>query len=184
MKDSRIHEGLRRLIGFALFVGVAAASSSQSLSTSAPLRLNGDVTLKLSPVESASASYVREIFDRSSGNRWILQRDETGSAGPGRMVLMISPASPVDSGGRERAPSRKRREGDWTSPALIIHTGERLIVEEHTAKIESRLEAVALGQATTGAILAVRLKMGGRTVKAIACAPGRAVILRGTESHR
>jgi len=184
MIESRLQELFWRSIGFALLAGVVSSSECQSLGTSRPLRLNEDVSLEMRPVESASTSYVREIFDRSSGNRWILQRDETGSAGPGRMVLMISPASPVDSGGRERAPSRKRREGDWTSPALIIHTGERLIVEEHTAKIESRLEAVALGQATTGAILAVRVKMGGRTVKAIACAPGRAVILRGTESHR
>jgi len=184
MKDSRIHEGLRRLIGFALFVGVAAASPCQSLSTSAPLRLNGDVTLKLSPVESASASYVREIFDRSSGDRWILQRDETGSPGPGRMVLMTSPARPMDSRGRERASSHKRREGNSTALVPIIHTGERLIVEEYTAKIEAWLEGVALGQATTGAVLAVRLKMGGRTVMAIAQAPGRAVILLGIESHR
>ena len=184
MIESRLQELFWRSIGFGLLAGVVASSECQSLGTSRPLRLNEDVSLEMRSVESASDSYLREIFDRSSGNRWILQRDETGSAGPGRMVLMISPASPVDSGGRERAPSRKRREGDWTSPALIIHTGERLIVEEHTAKIESRLEAVALGQATTGAILAVRLKMGGRTVKAIACAPGRAVILRGTESHR
>ena len=184
MIESRLQELFWRSIGFALLAGVVSSSECQSLGTSRPLRLNEDVSLEMRSVESASDSYLREIFDRSSGNRWILQRDETGSAGPGRMVLMISPASPVDSGGRERAPSRKRREGDWTSPALIIHTGERLIVEEHTAKIESRLEAVALGQATTGAILAVRLKMGGRTVKAIACAPGRAVILRGTESHR
>jgi hypothetical protein len=183
MKDSRIYEGLRRLIGFALFVGVAAASPCQSLRASAPLRSNRE-TLKLSPVESASASHVREIFDRSSGNRWILQRDETGSAGPGRMVLMTPPRSPMHSGSCRHAPSHKGPERDSITPIPIIHAGERLILEEHTAKIESRLEAVALGQAATGAVLAVRLKVGGKTVKAVAQSPGRAVILRGSESRR
>jgi len=184
MIESRLQESFWRSIGFALLAGVVASSECQSLCTSRPLHLNEDVSLEMRPVESASTSYVRQIFDQSSGDRWILQRDETGSPGPGRMVLMTSPARPMDSGGRERASSHKRREGNSTALVPIIHTGERLIVEEYTAKIEAWLEGVALGQATTGAVLAVRLKMGGRTVMAIAQAPGRAVILLGIESHR
>jgi hypothetical protein len=184
MKDSRIHEGLWRVAGFALFAGVAAASPCQSLSTSEPHRFNEEVSLELSPVESAPASCVREILDRSNGNRWILQHNRTGSAGPGRMILITSSASPIASGSREKVPSPKRRGVAWPTPAPIIRAGERLIVEEHTAMVEASLEAIALGQATTGAVLVVRLKVGGKTVKAIARAPGRAVILHGLEISR
>jgi flagella basal body P-ring formation protein FlgA len=56
----------------------------------------------------------------------------------------------------------------------IIRGGDRLVVEQNTAVIEARLEAVALGPARRGATFQARLKIGGKVVRVVALAPGRA----------
>jgi flagella basal body P-ring formation protein FlgA len=56
----------------------------------------------------------------------------------------------------------------------VIRAGDRLVVEENTAVIEARLEAVALGPAALGSSFDVRLKLGGKVARAVALAPGRA----------
>src|SRR6478752_10404661 len=118
MKISRIYVGIMRTVGVVLLCLVVASTEGESAGTS------------------------REIFDRSNGSRWILQRDETGSAGPGRLVLITSPTSPVRSENQEDVRSYKRAGKASTVPVPIIHPGQSLIVEEHTAKIEVCLEAV------------------------------------------
>ena len=57
----------------------------------------------------------------------------------------------------------------------MIHAGDKLIVEEHTAVVEARLEAVALGPAAQGAVFKARLKIGGKVVRAVAVSAGHAV---------
>lgn len=59
-------------------------------------------------------------------------------------------------------------------PLPVIRTGDRLIVEENTALVEARLEAVALGPAQPGSSFNVRLVAGGKIVRAVALGPGRA----------
>ena len=60
-------------------------------------------------------------------------------------------------------------------PALpVIHAGDRLIVEENSSVVEARLEAVALGPAAVGSLLQARLRIGGRVVRVVALASGRA----------
>jgi predicted secreted protein len=66
----------------------------------------------------------------------------------------------------------------------VIHTGDLLVVEENTAVVEARLEAVALGPAWAGSSFDVRLKIGGKVVRAIALASGRAVFSPETEVLR
>ena len=51
-----------------------------------------------------------------------------------------------------------------------------VIVEEHTAVVEARLEAMALGPAAVGGAFRARLRMGGKVVRAVALGPGRAVL--------
>jgi len=65
----------------------------------------------------------------------------------------------------------------------VIRAGDRLIVEEKTAVAEVRLEAVALGPAGNGFPLLVRLKIGGRVVRAVALGPGRAAFAPETEAR-
>ena len=56
----------------------------------------------------------------------------------------------------------------------MIHTGDALMVEEHTAVVDARLEAVALEPAVMGARFKARLKIGGKVVRVVAVSPGRA----------
>jgi flagella basal body P-ring formation protein FlgA len=63
----------------------------------------------------------------------------------------------------------------------VIRAGERLIVEESTAVVDARLEAVALGPAAIGSPLNVKLAIGGKVVRAVALAPGRAAFQAETE---
>jgi hypothetical protein len=184
VKNIRICEGIIRTAVFALLFGVATSSKAQSIGSFQPLLVKRDVRFKVSSAEFESRSYMREIFDQSNGIRWILHRDETGSPGPGRLVLTSFAGSPADSLVGEDSPSHKSPERNSTAPVPIIHAGDRLIVEEHTASVDAYLEAVALGSATTGAALTVRLKIGGRTVRAIAQGPTRALFVHVSESPR
>ncbi len=42
------------------------------------------------------------------------------------------------------------RSAARATPAPVIHPGDALVVEEHTAVVDARLEAVALGSAAAG----------------------------------
>jgi hypothetical protein len=123
---------------------------------------------------------VREIDDPHTGARWLLMRDPSHPGGPGR--LLESTRNPA----RQRHPARQDAAGVKASSAElrpVLHAGDRLIVEENSAVVESRLEAVALGPAVLGSVLNVRLSVGGKVVRAVALAPGRAVLQPGMEAR-
>ena len=141
--------------------------------TSAALGQTGDAssfypqTLVFSGLELSQGEIVREIDDPHTGARWLLMRNPIYPAGPGRLVLV---------GGMHIAALRPGAP-EVEPPHPVIHAGDRLIVEENTAVVESRLEAVALGPAVVGSPLDARLKIGGKIVRAMALAPGRAAFL-------
>lgn len=58
----------------------------------------------------------------------------------------------------------------------MIRAGDALIVEEHTAVVDARLEAIALGSASKDAQFKARLKIGGRVVRVTALGPGGAML--------
>jgi len=116
----------------------------------------------------AITQVVREIDDPHSGARWLLLRDPEHPAGPGRLVLLGGAADLA----AEAAPLRP-----------VIRSGDRLIVEENTAVVEARLEAVALGPAAPGSAFRVRLTIGGRVARAVALGPGRAAFLPELEAR-
>jgi flagella basal body P-ring formation protein FlgA len=57
-------------------------------------------------------------------------------------------------------------------------------VEESSPVVEARLEAVALGPAVVGSAFNVRLKIGGKIVRALALAPGRAALALEMEARQ
>jgi len=131
-----------------------------------------------SPQGSTNGEVVREIDDPNSGARWILSRDASHPGGPGRMVLVGGLRSEAGSG------TRKQEPGDALSLTVlkpVIRTGDRLILEENSAVVEARLEAVALGPAAVGSPLKVRLTIGGKVVRALALGPGRVTFQPGIE---
>jgi len=153
--------------------GMNQTAAQAFLSSSAPVQAQ----------EQAAGEVVREIDDPHTGDRWLLLRDPSRPGGPGRMVLA--------SAGLGR--SRQGEPGDAQPPAAlavertrsmpVIHTGDRLIVEEDNAVVAARLEAVALGPALSGAPLDVRLTIGGNVVRAAALGPGRAAFALETGSR-
>jgi len=120
-------------------------------------------------VALASAEVVRELDDPHNGDRWLLMRDPDHPRGPGRLMLAARTFNKA-----------RLSEPGTVPPRPVIHAGDRLIVEENTAVAEARLEAIALGSATVGAPLDVRLKIGGKVVRAVALAMGRAAFQQET----
>lgn len=117
---------------------------------------------------------LREIDDPKTETRWLLVRDERRPAGPGRLIQI--PTRKGLSGGQPGGLA-----ADTVSSAkilaplpVVIRSGDRLVVEEHSRVVEMRLEAVALGPATAGKTLDARLKVGGKVVRVVALGAGRA----------
>ena len=134
----------------------------------------------LSPANSTQpdrlpdSDLVREIRDPHTGDRWLLMRDPSRPGGPGRMVL-----ASIGGASKPAAADLKVKavlQAEKHLPLPVIHTGDRLIVEENTPVVEARLEAVALGSALPGLPLKVRLVIGGRIVRTLALAPGHAAL--------
>jgi hypothetical protein len=121
----------------------------------------------------ARGEIVREIDDPHTGERWLLLRNDQVPGGPGRLVLVHR----NEPGGAVRqAVGRVAAEAGATPVPPVIRSGDRLIVEEHTAVVDAVLEARALAPAAAGSALAVRLTIGGRVVRAVALGPGRAAL--------
>jgi hypothetical protein len=117
---------------------------------------------------------VREIDDGTTGDRWLLERDAAHPAGPGRLVRVETSGSGADQNSRngqgqggDRIPAPARRRA-------VIHAGDAVIVEDHTAEADARLEAVALMPAAVGEEFSARMKAGGAVVRVVALAAGRA----------
>lgn len=126
---------------------------------------------------------VREIHDPFTGDRWVLVRDPNCPGGPGRMVLA---ERAICVGGKQfEGYAYCARIGPARAVEFpVIHSGDRLIVEEHSRVVEARFAAVALGNAPAGAQLKVRLAIGGKVVRAVALAAGEAVLVMEEERQR
>ncbi len=121
--------------------------------------------------EESAGAVVREIDDPQNGNRWLLLRDPGNPGGPGRLVLAAGQSAEP----RQAKVGGAKPDG-LKSFAPAIRAGEKLIVEENTAVVDVRLEAVALEPAVAGAAFRVRLQVGGKVVRAVAQGPGRAAL--------
>jgi hypothetical protein len=139
-------------------------------------------TVRIAAVSLVSAAgsgpLLREIDDPNSGRRWLLVRDKTNPGGPGRLEL----APERDAGVLRRQVQAPAAAQIWS--AAIIRPGDKLVVEEHSAITDAYLEGVALGPAGPGSALNVRLSIGGRIVRAVAVAPGRAALEAGAGGRR
>jgi hypothetical protein len=165
-----------RTIGVALFIAACACPSTCQQAPRAG-------TLPLQAVQETSSSFAgmpargavqRVITDPHLGLRWLLSEDPSRPGGPGLLIPIA--AGQIDaplSAGVLRSPVTANQR--LPLPSLpVIRTGDRLIVEENTALVEARLEAVALSPAQTGSAFNVRLVAGGKIVRAVALGPGRA----------
>jgi hypothetical protein len=116
---------------------------------------------------------VRVIDDRGTGRRWLLAQQFDRPEGPALLLQMPLSHScsqfPVADSAWQFTPAHQK-------PAPIIRSGDSVIVREESAISDARLEAIALQPAATGEVLIVRLKLGGHLLRAIAAAPGNALL--------
>jgi hypothetical protein len=168
MDGERAGQMMLRGIGVLAF-GLASVASAQ-----APAAAHAQVMLSsggLGLQGAAQGQLYREIDDPHSGDRWLLMRNDEFPGGPGRLVLAAAHRNSVDS-----APGRAATETQEAQVLPVIRTGDRLIVEEHTAVVDAVLEARAMMPAMAGAAFDARLTIGGSVVRVVALGPGRATL--------
>ena len=104
-----------------------------------------------------------ELTDPATGTRWVLLRDTSHPEEPGRWVLAHAGAEPGIAGAA-------------FSPAqpAVIHSGDRIVLVEHSAIADARLAAFALTSAAKGETLRARIAIGGAVVVARAEGKGLA----------
>ncbi len=122
--------------------------------------------------KQAGTPAVREIDDPHSGIRWVLVKDAEHPAGPGRLV-------PVGVG---EYGMRKLTGSEDVVALPVIHVGDRIVVEEHTERVDAVLEAVALGPAVEQGWFRARLRIGGRVVRVVAVRAGHAMLAANAEA--
>ncbi len=154
---------VRRTTG-SILLGILVAASTSAAQTERAVTANA----------GTGASVVREFRDPASGARWLVVRNTEDPAGPGRLIL-------ADIPGRQRdgLPHGK-------PSASSVRPGDSVAVEEHTAAVDISLEAIAIDRAAIGSLFRARLKIGGKVVRAVAIAPGRAALAPSiiTEAQR
>lgn len=156
-----------RIAALLIFAASAITAASQaSPASSSELRANSKANATATPGTQLPGEIFGEIDDQQTGARWLLTRDRTHPGGPGKLVLLQGRNSDARLLGNANA------NAALTAP--VIHAGDALVVEEHTAVVDARLEAVALGAAAEGGELKARLQIGGKVVLVMAIAAGRA----------
>ena len=163
------------LVGLGLMLVLPAGAQSDRAGPSAP-RKSAAHSIPRRAVMDVSGDVFCEINDPNTGERWLLLRDSSHRGGPGRLVL----SAHFENGEGGKAGNHFLSEADIP----VIHAGDPLIVEEHTAVVDARLEAVALGTAAKGGVITVRLKIGGRMVRVVALGRGRAELAPENEADR
>jgi hypothetical protein len=127
---------------------------------------------------------VRIIDDPGTGHRWLLVQQVAHPEAPALLPQMPDNHScselPLEDFERQSPATANRKLA-----RRVIHPGDFVILSEDTPVSDARLEATALQPAATGEALTVRLKLGGRLLRAVATAPGHAMVLaEGDEAHR
>jgi len=170
-KAAEGRRGALLFLGLALALVLPSAGQTGKAGTSAAVQAASARAAMQAPGEVFC-----EIDDPHSGERWLLLRDPRHPGGPGRLEM---------SGRREHV-QVEAAGANAVSPVNtpIIRAGDLLIVEEHTAVVDARLEAVALGTTAKGAAFKARLKIGGKVVRAVALGHGRAELIPENEAQR
>lgn len=160
-----------------------------AMPAASPLRARasnaGEGAAILRPPSSPSHSVIlREIDDPATGNLWLLEQEVGHPGGPGRLVLATGGHAASGTGENGSPSAGEAVPVTPVSDMLVIRAGDAVMLVAHTAVMDAALEAVALAPARAGAAFPVRLKMGGKVVKAVALGAGRAAWVLDREEMR
>jgi len=170
-------QGWGAILGCLVAAGGSACAQTAASIAAAPDTLRA-VTAIAETSPDRGGQVMREIADPSTGDLWLLVRDVDRPAGPGRLVLA---QQPTGTSGVHQTRGSSAAQPVPAKEHSVIHAGDGLMVEEHTAVADVRLEAVALEPAVKGACFKARLKLGGKVVRAMAVSPGHAVLAPDSE---
>jgi hypothetical protein len=165
-----------------LFTGVVlfAAAACSAISAQAA---RGDATACRKGFEAdfwMRFRAVRIIDDHGTGRRWLLVRRFDRPETPAWLLPLNDECSEILVADLEKkSPAAAHRK-----VAPVIRAGDRVLVSESSAIADVRLEATALGPATTGQELTVRLKLGGHLLRAVATAQNSVRVADGNEVGR
>ena len=154
---------LWRLSGI-VAASVMGAASGQSIAAAG-------TQLMAPPPANTSVHIHRQIRDPHSGAHWLVVSNPANPGGPGRVILENDASTAAGNADAKRV------------PVVAIHPGDKVLVEEHTATVEACLEAIAVDAAAIGSPIKARLKIGGKVVRAVAIAPGRAALVHPGEAQ-
>ena len=144
--------------GWLLVAPVAGACAQTTVAQRPPERWPEPSRVVAATPETAlepDGEVLRQIEDPSTGDLWLLAARpkppwRTGTPG----------ACPATRATRRGRYSAGRAQPLSAGERPVIRTGDALMVEEHTAVVDARLEAVALESAAKGAHFKARLKIG------------------------
>jgi len=125
---------------------------------------------------------IREIDDPHTGIHWLVVRDAGHPGGPGRLVQAAEFAGWHGDSSSGRSNPVAQTAVDSLHP--VVRAGDRMIAEEHTQVADAQLEGVALEPAAAGAAFNLRLRIGGKVVRAVAEGPGKAILQPSLEAGR
>lgn len=164
------------IVPLALMTAAPHIGGGQSIpSHSAELLVSGHRSADLSAL-AAPVHILGRFRDPHTGICWRLLSNPGAPAGPAQLVVAKS--------SEDSCVPYVRAQAEQVAPGFAIHRGDRVVVEEHTRAVDARLEAAAMGSAMVGSSLDLKLRIGGRVVRALAIAPGRAVLMPATEGMR
>ena len=114
------------------------------------------------------------VEDHGTGQRWLFARNNEHPSSPARMVPLprdhqCDALDFNETGSAGHATARK-------DLIPTIRVGDRLIVGEHTAVSDASFEAIALADGAPGELISVRLKIGGRVLRAFVNGPHSALL--------
>jgi hypothetical protein len=163
-----------------VFATATISAAAQEATAPAAETVNPDPRVFLStmvPVRMPAllpGRLIRVIEDPNLRDHWLLCRNLDHPGGPGRLLLVTANRPVSGSILPEGAPGADAVAAFKDAARLAIRAGDRLVVEENSAVAEARLGAVALESAAVGSAFHARMEIGGRELRVVAVASGRA----------
>ena len=115
----------------------------------------------------------RKIDDPAAGGCWLLARNTMHPEGPGKLVRVAGQDRDCDRGSGSRS-LRQQRQSSRLPFRVVIHPGDRLLVEQHSLLVNAQFEATAIEPAVPGERFGARLRVNGKVVTVVAVRAGLA----------